>query len=160
MIMKNDFTIRWANPSDVPLIFDFIKQLAEYEKMSPDVVATEELLAENLFGSKPSAEVLLGYEDEVAVGFALFFTNFSTFVGRPGLYLEDLFVVPEKRGRGYGKALLEELIKIAKQRNYGRVEWSVLDWNKPAIDFYLSMGAKPMDEWTVYRLNNEIINRY
>jgi len=158
--MKNDFTIRWANPSDVPLIFDFIKQLAEYEKMSPDVVATEELLAENLFGSKPSAEVLLGYEDEVAVGFALFFTNFSTFVGRPGLYLEDLFVVPEKRGRGYGKALLEELIKIAKQRNYGRVEWSVLDWNKPAIDFYLSMGAKPMDEWTVYRLNNEIINRY
>lgn len=146
--------IRKACRSDTPLILSFIKQLAEYERMSGDVVATEELLEEVLFGnSSPSAEVVLAYYDNEPAGFALYFFNFSTFVGRPGLYLEDLFVKPGLRGKGIGKALLIHLAKIAVDKKCGRFEWSVLDWNEPAINFYKSLGARPMDEWTVFRID-------
>jgi GNAT superfamily N-acetyltransferase len=146
------FTIRKATSQDVPVILDFIKGIAEYEKLSHEVETTAEKLQETLFGAKIYAEVLLAFEADTPVGFALFFHNYSTFRARPGIYLEDLFVLPEHRGKGYGKALLEELIALAKERNCGRVEWSVLDWNTAAIDFYKSMGAKPMDEWTIFRI--------
>jgi len=146
------FTIRPATVADVPIILELIRALAEYERAPNDVVATEEILQETLFGKKPAAEVLLLFEDKNAVGFALFFHNFSTWLGRPGLYLEDLFVRPEHRGKGYGRALLIELAKIARERNCGRLEWAVLDWNEPAIQFYRKLGAKAMDEWTVFRL--------
>lgn len=151
-----DFTIRFAERSDVSKILYFIKELAEYEKMADEVVATEELLTEWIF-EKNGAEVIFAVVDKKEIGFALFFHNFSTFLGRSGLYLEDLFVLPEYRGRGYGKGLLKELAKIAVSRGYGRMDWSCLDWNKPSIDFYLSLGAKPMDEWTVYRLEGETL---
>ena len=143
--------IRFASERDVGLIFEFIKAIAEYEKMSDEVVANEELLREWIFENK-KAEVIFALENGKEVGFALFFHNFSTFVGRAGLYLEDLFVLPEYRGRGHGKALIKKLAEIAVQRGCGRMEWSCLDWNKPSIDFYLSLGARPMNEWTVYRL--------
>ena len=146
------FRIAAATERDVPLILGLIKGLAEYEKMTADVRATEELLRETLFGKKPAAEVVIGYEGEEPVGFALFFQNYSTFIGRPGLYLEDLFVVPDRRGRGYGRRLLQHLARIAVDRNYGRVEWAVLDWNEPAIRFYRSLGARSMDDWTLFRL--------
>ena len=146
------FTIRSATVADVSIILELIRALAEYERAPNDVVATEEILQETLFGKKPAAEVLLLFEDKNAVGFALFFHNFSTWLGRPGLYLEDLFVRPEHRGKGYGRALLIELAKIARERNCGRLEWAVLDWNEPAIQFYRKLGAKAMDEWTVFRL--------
>lgn len=153
--MKNDFRIRTATEADVPLILQFIKWLAEYERLADKVVATEGLLRETLFGHPRFAEVLIGEAGGEPAGFALFFHNYSTFLGRPGIYLEDLFVKPEARGHGYGKALLARLAAIAKSRNCGRLEWAVLNWNEPAIRFYESLGARPMNEWTVYRLIGE-----
>ena len=151
-------TIRYARETDVPQILNFIKQLAIYENMLDDVVATEDLLREWIF-EKQKAEVLLAEEDGIPVGFALFFHNFSTFLGRAGIYLEDLFVMPEHRGKGYGKALLRRLAQITMERGCGRLEWSCLDWNKPSIDFYLSLDATPMDQWTVYRLTGDTLRR-
>lgn len=145
-------TLRPARREDVPLILQLIRELAEYEKLSHEFVATEEALEAHLFGERPAAEVLIGELDGQAVGFALFFQSFSTFLARPGIYLEDIFVKPAFRGWGLGKALLVELAHLAVQRGCGRLEWSVLDWNKPAIGFYQSLGARPQDEWTVYRL--------
>lgn len=152
--MNGKTEIRFATAQDIPIILDFIKKLAEYEKMSDEVVATEELLNEWIF-QKQKAEVIFALEDGKEVGFALFFHNFSTFLGKAGIYLEDLFVLSEYRGRGHGKALLSRLAEIACERGCGRLEWSCLDWNKPSIDFYLSLGASPMDDWTVYRVTGE-----
>ena len=149
------FQIRTATEADVSVILRLIRDLAEYERAPDAVVATETGLREVLFGPKRSAEVLLALENDEPVGFAVFFHNFSTWLGRPGLYLEDLFVRPEKRGKGYGRALLERLAQIAKERGCGRMEWAVLDWNDPAIQFYRKLGAQPMDEWTVFRLTEE-----
>lgn len=146
--------IRAAREDEAGTILKFIKKLAEYEKLSNDVVATEETLYESIF-VRHEAEVLFAEEENEIVGFALFFHNFSTFVGRKGLYLEDLFVLPEKRGRGYGKALLQHLAQIAIERNCGRMEWVCLDWNTPSINFYKSIGAVPLEDWTVYRLTEE-----
>lgn len=154
----NHYYFRYAEPEDCALILEFIKGLAEYEKMLDQVVATEDLLREWIF-EKKKAEVLFVCEDEKEVGFALFFHNFSTFLGRAGLYLEDLFVLPEYRKRGYGKALLQQLAKIALERGCGRLEWWCLDWNKPSIEFYLSLDAEPMDEWTVYRLTGDTLRK-
>lgn len=154
----NSFETVAATPEDCSEILGFIKALAEYEKMSSEVVATEELLKEWIF-EKKKAEVIFAVEDGRKVGFALFFHNFSTFLGRAGIYLEDLFVLPEFRGKGYGKALLKKLARIAVERGCGRLEWSCLDWNKPSIDFYLSLGATPMDDWTVYRLTGETLDK-
>jgi GNAT superfamily N-acetyltransferase len=148
-----NFIIRKAEVRDTALVFDFIKQLAVYEKMIEDVVATEEILKESLFGETPFAQVVIGEFNGNPVGFALFFTNFSTFLGRPGIFLEDLFVLPEHRGKGYGRTLLAFLAKLAVDNKFGRVEWSVLNWNEPAINVYKGIGAKPMDEWTVFRLS-------
>lgn len=153
------FQIKPATKADCGTILYFIKAIAEYEKLSHLVQATEESIYKNLFTEPAAAHCIIAYENEVAVGFALYFNNYSTFVSRPGIYLEDLFVDPEHRGKGYGKALLLHLVKLAKKNNYGRVEWSVLNWNKPAIDFYKSLGAEPMQEWTVYRLNQDAIDR-
>jgi len=144
--------IRFADERDTENIIRFIRALAAYEKLEDACVADEASLRANLFGPKPYAEVLLIEDDGEPHGFALFFHNFSTFLGKPGIYLEDLFVDPSRRGKGYGRALLKHLAQIAVERGCGRLEWSVLDWNQPAIDFYLSLGAKPMDEWTIYRL--------
>ena len=152
------FEIRKAIEKDIPTIFDLIKKLAFYEKLEKDVITSENELKENIF-TKNFAKVLIAEENEKPVGFALYFYNFSTFVGKPGLYLEDLFVEPECRGKGYGKALLIELSKIAEAENCGRFEWSVLDWNTPSIEFYKSLGAKPLDEWTVFRLDKEGISK-
>jgi GNAT superfamily N-acetyltransferase len=152
---KQNFTIRPATVADVPVILQLIRALATYERAPNDVTATEKGLTEVLFGEKPAAEVLLAFENETAVGFAVFFHNFSTWLGRPGLYLEDLFVRPEDRGKGYGRALLIHLAKIARERGCGRMEWAVLDWNEPAIKFYSKLAAKPMDEWTVFRLTRD-----
>jgi len=151
--------IREAVEADIPLILTLIRALAVYEKLEHKVVATEDVLRDSLFGARPYAETLIAEEDGMPVGFALFFHNFSTFIGRPGIYLEDLFVNPEARGRGYGKALLARLAAIAKERNCGRLEWSVLDWNEPSIKFYKSLGARPMDEWTIFRLDGEALRR-
>lgn len=150
---------RFATKKDVALILQFIRQLAEYEKMLPDVVATEQLLREWIF-DKQKAEVIFAVENGKEVGFALFFHNFSTFLGRAGIYLEDLFVLPECRGKGYGKALLKKLAAIAVERGCGRLEWSCLDWNQPSIDFYLSLGAKRMDDWTTYRMAGEALKEF
>ena len=152
----NNTQIRFATKQDAGLVLAFIKDIAEYEKMSNQVVADEELIREWIFERK-KAEVIFAMEDGKEVGFALFFHNFSTFVGRAGLYLEDIFVKKEYRGRGHGKALMKELARIALERNCGRMEWVCLDWNKPSIDFYLSIGAQPMSEWTIYRLTGEHI---
>ena len=154
----SQITFRFAQPEDTGLILSFIQELADYEKMLDQVVATEELLREQLF-DKHGAEVLFALADGQEVGFALFFHNFSTFLGRRGLYLEDLFVKPAFRGQGYGKALLKKLARIAVERGCGRLEWACLDWNQPSIDFYLSMGAQPMNDWTVYRLTGDSLNR-
>ena len=154
-----NFQIRPATEADVPVILNLIRDLATYERAPDAVVATEAGLRDVLFGAKPSAEVLLAIEDAEPVGFAVFFHNFSTWLGRHGLYLEDLFVRPEKRGKGYGRALLERLAQVAKERGCGRMEWAVLDWNEPAIQFYKKLGAQPMDEWTVFRLTEEGIAR-
>jgi GNAT superfamily N-acetyltransferase len=157
--MSNQISIRHANPGDESLVLELIRELAEYERLADAVEATPELLHEALFGDRPSAEAVIAEWDGQVAGFALYFTNFSTFVGRPGLYLEDLFVLEAYRGRGIGKALLLHLAGIARERHYGRMEWSVLDWNQPAIDFYHSLGAKPMDEWTVFRLDEAALGR-
>jgi GNAT superfamily N-acetyltransferase len=149
--MNKVFNFRFADEKDVATILYFIKELAAYEKMADEVVATEELIKEWIF-EKKKAEVIFAIEDGKEVGFALFFHNFSTFLGRAGIYLEDLYVLPEYRGKNYGKALLKELAKIAVTRGCGRLEWWCLDWNKPSIDFYLSLGAEPMSDWTVYRI--------
>jgi GNAT superfamily N-acetyltransferase len=153
--MSATFQIRSTTESDLPVILSLIRDLATYEREPDAVVATEEGLREVLFGPKPSAEVLLALENAEPVGFAVYFYNFSTWLGRPGLYLEDLFVRPEKRGKGYGRALLQRLAQIAKDRGCGRMEWAVLDWNDPAIQFYRKLGAEPMNEWTVFRLTAE-----
>ena len=150
--------IRKAVRQDVPLILEFIKGIARYEKMENEVVATTELLEEQLF-DKGRAEVIFVMEEGVEVGFALFFHNFSTFLGRGGLYLEDLFVYPEHRGKGYGKALFLELVRIADERGCGRMEWVCLNWNKPSIEFYRSMGAMSLDEWTTYRLTSDVMKK-
>ena len=147
---------RFAKEEDCGKILEFIKALAEYEKMSNDVVASEELLREWIF-EKQKAEVIFALEDGKEVGFALFFHNFSTFLGRAGIYLEDLFVLPEYRGRGYGKGLLKVLAGITVERGCGRLEWQCLDWNKPRIDFYISLGAVPMEDWTLYRLTGDTL---
>lgn len=149
---------RYADENDVDLILFFIKQLAEYEKLSDEVVATPVLLKEWLF-EKKIAEVIFAVEDNKEVGFALFFHNFSTFLGRGGIYLEDLFVLPEYRGKGYGKKLLKALSRIACERECGRVEWCCLDWNKPSIDFYESLGAKPLEDWTIFRLTGDNLKK-
>ena len=153
---KNQLTFRYAGKEDCGLILKFIKDLASYENLLDEVVATEEILEEWLF-EKKKAEVIFACEGETEVGFALFFHNFSTFLGRSGVYLEDLFVKPEFRGKGYGKAILEKLAQIAVERGCGRLEWWCLDWNKPSIDFYLSLGAEPMNEWTVYRIAGDTL---
>ena len=150
-----NFTIRPATIVDVPIILQLIRDLATYERAPNEVAATEEQLVDVLFGERPVAEVLLAFEDEMPIGFAVFFHNFSTWVGRPGLYLEDLFVKPEARGKGYGRALLIHLAKIARDRGCGRMEWAVLDWNEPAIQFYKKIGAQPLDEWKIFRLTRD-----
>ena len=152
------FTMRFANKDDVGQILAFIKELAEYEKLAHEVVATEESLAKTLFADRKVAEVILGFYDGEAVGFMLFFHNYSTFLAKPGIYLEDLYVKPEMRGKGIGKTMLSYLAKVAKERDCGRLEWWVLNWNKPAIDFYQSLQAEPMDEWTVFRLSDETLD--
>ncbi len=152
-----DLHILPAQIHQVPLILNFIRKLAAYEKLSHEVIANEQTLQAFLFGPRPAAEVIFAYLGERPVGFALFFTTFSTFVGRPGIYLEDLFVDEDCRGLGIGKALLRHLAKLTRDRNYGRLEWAVLDWNRPSIDFYESLGARPMDDWTVYRLAGEAL---
>lgn len=151
--------IRFANVDDVPLILSFIRKLAQYERLLHEVVATEEALREALFGARRTAEVLLAYWQGEPVGFALFFHNFSTFLGRPGIYLEDLYVDECARGKGIGKALLVRLAQLAKERKCGRLEWWVLDWNEPAIGFYKSLGAVPMSDWTVFRLTGDALER-
>jgi len=150
-----EFEVRTTTEADVPVILQLIRDLATYERAPDAVVATEMGLREVLFGPTRSAEVLLALEKAEPVGFALYFSNFSTWLGRPGLYLEDLFVRPEKRGKGYGRALLIRLAQIARERRCGRMEWAVLDWNEPAIQFYRKLGATPMDEWTVFRLTED-----
>ncbi|MBM4161118.1 MAG: GNAT family N-acetyltransferase [Ignavibacteria bacterium] len=148
-----------AQKKDVPLILRFIKELAEYERLTHEVATDEEILEETLFGERPVAEVVFAYYDNEPVGYALFFHSFSTFLGRPGIYLEDVFVRPPMRGKGVGKALLTYLARLAKERKCGRLEWAVLNWNEPSIRFYESLGAVPMDEWTVYRLSGEPLAR-
>lgn len=152
----NQFEIRFATVEDVPLILEFIKDLADYEELLNEVVATEEILKESIF-VKNQAEVIIGEENGKPVGFALFFHNFSTFLGKANLYLEDLFVKPENRGKGYGKRLLSYLGKIAIERNCERLDWWCLDWNTSSIEFYKSLGAIPMDDWTVYRMQGEAL---
>ena len=155
--MSEKFTFRYAKRDDISLILQFIKDLAAYEKMINEVVADEKTLEEWIF-DKQKAEVIFAVVDDVEIGFALFFHNFSTFLGRAGIYLEDLFVKPEYRGKGYGKAILKKLAAIAVERGCGRLEWWCLDWNKPGIDFYLSLGAEPMDDWTVYRITGDTLS--
>ncbi len=151
--------IRFATEKDTDLILDFIKGLAEYEKLADEVVATPEILKEWIF-EKKKAEVIFALDNGKEVGFALFFHNFSTFLGRSGIYLEDLFVLPEYRGKGHGKTLLKELARITVERGCGRLEWCCLDWNKPSIDFYLSLGAKPLEDWTIYRMTGDELKNF
>ena len=153
-----DFVLREARAEDCGLILAFIRELAEYEKLSHEVVATEEVLRETLFGEHPRGEAVIGEHRGKAVGYALFFHNFSTFTGRPGIYLEDIYVKPEMRGRGYGKCLLTYVARLAVERKCSRMEWSVLDWNEPSIRFYRSLGAVAMDEWTVQRLDGSALD--
>ena len=152
---QSQFQIKPATSADVPLILRLIRELAEYERAPDDAVATGPQLHEVLFGETPSAKVLIAREGVEPVGFAVYFFNFSTWLGKPGLYLEDLFVRPEHRGKGYGRALLGRLAQIAAERGCGRMEWAVLDWNDPAIQFYRKLGASPMDEWTTFRLTSD-----
>ncbi len=151
--------VREASERDVPLVLSLIRELAEYEKLSHEVVATEGDLRANLFGERPFAEVLIAEHDGVPAGFALFFHNFSTFLGKPGIYLEDLYVKPDLRGAGIGKKLLVHLARLARERGCGRLEWWVLDWNEPSIGFYRKIGAVAMDDWTVYRLTGQALSR-
>lgn len=155
----SELEIHPATEEDVPLLLRFVKELAEYENLSHEVSATEEALKESLFGGRRVAEALLAYLGDEPVGFALFFHNFSTFLGRPGIYLEDLYVRPEFRGSGIGRTLLAHLAKLAKERGCGRLEWWVLDWNEPSIGFYKSLGAVAMDDWTVYRVTGEALEK-
>jgi GNAT superfamily N-acetyltransferase len=155
--MAHPIRIAPATEDQVPLILQLIRGLAEYEKLGHEVVATEELLRRSLFGARPDAEVVIAYVDEEPAGFALFFHNYSTFLGQRGLYLEDLFVKPAFRGHGVGRRLLQHLARLAVARGCGRFEWWVLDWNQPAIRFYESLGAKPMSEWTVYRMTGDAL---
>jgi len=152
-------TIRPAAEPDVPVILDLIRQLAVYERLEHEVVATEDRVRKTLFGTKPSAETILAEEGRECVGFALFFESYSTFLAQPGIYLEDLFVKPHMRGKGVGSALLQHLAAIAMERNCGRMEWGVLNWNEPSIQFYKNLGAVPMDEWTKYRLTGKALER-
>ena len=152
-------SLRFADAADVPLILALIRELADYERLSHEVVATEALLHETLFGTRPVAEVIVASYGGEPAGFALYFHNYSTFLGRPGIYLEDLFVRPYLRGKGIGRALLVCLAQIARQRGCGRLEWSVLDWNEPAIRFYESLGAKALNEWTMYRMTGAALGR-
>ena len=156
--MREELTFRFADREDTPLILKFIRELADYEKMLDEVVADEKTLEEWIF-DRQKAEVLFAAAEGKKVGFALFFHNFSTFLGRAGIYLEDLYVQPEYRGRGYGKEILKKLAAIALERGCGRLEWWCLDWNKPSIDFYLSLGAEPMSDWTVYRIAGDTLRR-
>ena len=155
----SDFVIKKATIEDAETIYNFIYQLAEYEKLTEEVTTNAEELKKILFAENTHVHIIIAFYKNKPVGFALYFYNFSTFKGKTGLYLEDLFVLPEMRGKGFGKMLLLELAKIAKDNNCARFEWSVLNWNKPAIDFYKSLGAKPMDEWTVFRLTDDGINK-
>jgi GNAT superfamily N-acetyltransferase len=155
--MSAGIRLRPAVPADVPLILRMIRALADYERLGDQVIGTEDLLAETLFGSRPAAEVVLAYDHEEPAGFAVFFQTFSTFLARPGIYLEDLFVVPDRRGRGIGRRLFTHVARVAVERRCGRMEWSVLDWNSPAIGFYRKMGAQPMEEWTVFRLTGRAL---
>jgi GNAT superfamily N-acetyltransferase len=155
----NEIEIRKATKEDIPLILNFIRGLAEYEKLSHEVLADEDTLRDSLFGDRPAAEVVIARTDGAPVGFALFFHNMSTFLGRRGLYLEDLFVIPSARGRGIGRALLSHLAQIAVERNCGRMEWAVLDWNQPAIEFYEKLNARPMSDWVVYRLTGDALKQ-
>lgn len=157
--MGNKVTFRTAERKDTGLILQFVKELADYENMSDEVIADESILETWIF-DKQKAEVIFAMEDEKEVGFALFFHNFSTFLGRAGLYLEDLFVKQEYRGKGYGKALLKKLASIAVERDCGRFEWVCLDWNKPSIDFYLSLDAKPQADWTIYRMTGDTLTNF
>lgn len=157
-IINDRLSIRPAAIDDVPVILNFVRELAIYEKLLHEVAATEALFAEHLFGERPVAEVIIAEWEAKPVGFALFFHNFSTFLGRPGIYLEDLFVMTDMRGKGIGKALLTHLAAITRERQCGRLEWSVLDWNEPAIQFYRSIGAVPMDDWTAQRLTGEALD--
>ena len=153
--MKNKLNLRFATPNDISIVFQFILELSRFEQLEHEVIGTQEKLRESLFGKQPECEVILAFLDEKPVGFALFFHNYSTFLTRKGLYLEDLYVTPEARGSGVGKALLQYLAKITIDRNCGRMEWWVLDWNTKAIDFYKQLKAEPMDEWTVFRLTGK-----
>jgi GNAT superfamily N-acetyltransferase len=157
--MTDTLAIRPAAPDDVPLVLRFIRELAEYEKLGHEVVATEERLRETLFGARAYAEVVIAEVEGEPAGFALFFHNYSTFLAQPGIYLEDLYVRPEARGRGVGRRLLAHLARLARERGCGRLEWWVLDWNEPAIGFYRSLGAQAMDEWTVFRVAGEALDR-
>lgn len=157
--MTDDVRIEPARETDAPLILRLIKALAEYERLSAEVVATEASVRASLFGDDPKAEAVIAHAGDDAVGFALWFHNYSTFAGRHGLYLEDLFVLPEWRGRGIGSALLRHLARVAVERRCGRMEWAVLDWNEPAIRFYKSLGARPMSEWTVFRVTGDELKR-
>jgi GNAT superfamily N-acetyltransferase len=154
-----NFSIRPATSNDVPTILGFIRALAEFENLTHEVTATEDELRDQLFGPSPRAEVVLACEGNCAVGFALFFHNFSTFLSRTGLYVEDLFVLPQHRGKGYGRALMLHLAKVARERGCGRFEWTVLDWNQPAIDFYRSLGAEPMSQWIIQRVTGPALDR-
>lgn len=157
--MTVDLQLKPARQEDVAVLLRLIQALADYEQLSGEVVATEAAVHESLFGARPSTEAVIAWVSDEPVGFAVWFQNYSTFLGRPGLYLEDLFVVPEWRSHGVGRALLAHLARIAVARGYGRLEWAVLDWNEPAIRFYRALGARPMDEWTVYRLTGEALVR-
>jgi len=152
------FELRKAEAEDVPLVLDFIRKLAHYEKLSHEVVATEAQLKRYLFGEEKVAEVVIGYWEDVPVGFALYFYNFSTFLGKPGIYLEDLYVLEAYRGKGFGKVLLTYLAHLARKMDCGRLEWAVLDWNEPSINFYKSLGAKMMDEWIVNRVTGDALD--
>ena len=156
--MSGELTFRYAERRDISLILRFIKELADYEKMLDEVIADEATLEEWIF-NKQKAEVLFALVDDAEVGFALFFHNFSTFLGRAGIYLEDLYILPKYRGKGYGKSILKKLAAIALERQCGRLEWWCLDWNKPSIDFYLSLDAEPMSDWTVYRLSGDTLKK-
>ncbi len=157
--MTEELKIVQAGVNDVPVILEFIKKIAEYEKLSSEVTATEEILKNSLFGDKKYAEVLLAYYNNQVIGYAVYFFNFSTFTGKQGLYLEDLFVLPEMRSKGFGKMLFKYLIQLAKDKGCGRFEWCVLNWNTPAIDFYKTFGAVSMDEWRVFRLDKQALDK-
>ena len=154
-----NFRIEETKPQDVSLILSFVRELAEYERLSQSVTATEDDLREALFGERPVAFAVIGYYEDEPVSFALFFHNFSTFIGRPGLYLEDLYVRPHMRGRGFGRAMLVYLAQVARERRCGRMEWAVLNWNEPAIRFYKSLGARPLDDWIVFRLHEDVLDK-